>query len=180
MDTSPLLYRDSRRLSAVATGEPSVTLIRNDTEFALLLADGAHEESFTGRLHLDGVSHLRVFGQFWSWTDFASVSVYREDDLWLAQDAATRRFFRNPSWRPYCVLFIGDDEHRRLRYCRAEGLAGPVFRFAQSHFGRLPGFAARDRALETPDDYATADDAIPPSLYTFAPSGPSPDPGSTR
>lgn len=168
VDTEIQIFRDSSRLAACAVGDPSVTLLRNDRAFCLLLARAAHEDCFAGRLHLEDVSHLHVFGPEWSYTDFASVALFRRDNIWLAQDAGTGRYFRNPSVQPYRVAFITTDEFTRLRYCRAEGLAYPVFEFAQRCFGRLPGFSSRRRVLQTPEDYATAPEAVPPSEYVFA------------
>ena len=167
MDTALHLFRDTERITASALGEPSVTLLRNDDAFCLLLAQGAEQDSYSGRLKLEGVSHLHVFGMAWSYTDFDSVTLLREDGVWLAKDEATVRYFRNPSLQPYRVVFVAPDDFARLRYCRAEGLAFPVFEFAQRAFGRLPGFACRPRVLESPDDYATTGAAVPQSKYVF-------------
>lgn len=166
--TAVQLFRDERKLTACTVGEPSLTLLRNDTAFGLLLAEGAHEDSFSARLYLDGVTHLRVCGSTWAYSDFSSVALYRRDDLWLAEEIESGRFFPNPSRRAYHVVFISQVEFARLQYFRAEGVAYPVFEFAQRHFGQLPGFAVKGKSLSTPDDYAIASEAVPPSQYVLA------------
>jgi len=165
--TSVQLFRYDRKLTACALGEPSLTLVRNDSEFGLLISDGAHEDSFTDRFYLDEVSYLRISGQQWSYTDFDSVVILQHEGVWLAQDTDSGRYFPNPSHRPYRVVFISHAEFRRIQYSRAEGLAFPVFEAAQRHFGRLPGFSIRARSLEAPNDYADCGDAVPISEYVL-------------
>lgn len=168
MDTAVQLFRRDTRLIACAIGDPSVTLLRNDTAFCLLIAEAAHQDSFSGRLYLDGVAHLRIDGPTWSYTDFESVVLFRQHGICFAQDTATGRYFHSPSVQPYRVVFITPAEFARLRYYRAEDLAYAAFEFAQLCFGSLPGFSFRLRVLEAPDDYATAADALAPSDYVFA------------
>ncbi|MEO6786116.1 MAG: hypothetical protein ABI318_08280 [Chthoniobacteraceae bacterium] len=167
MLTSVQLFRYDRKLTACALGEPSLTLVRNDSEFGLLISSGAHEDSFTARFYLDEVSYLRVTGRQWSYTDFDSVAIFQHEGVWLAQDTTSGRYFRNPSHCPYHVVFISHAEFRRIQYSRAEGLAFPVFESAQPHFGRLPGFSFRAKSLETPDDYANRGDVVPISEYVL-------------
>jgi hypothetical protein len=167
MFTSVQLFRHDRKLTVCALGEASITLVRNDSDFGLLLSGGAHEDSFTSRFYLDEVVYLRVRGKEWCYIDFDSVGIFQEGGVWFAQDTATGRYFPNPSHRPYHVIFISYAEFRRLQNVRAEGLAFPVFEFAQAHFGRLKGFSFRARILETPDDYATQGDAVPFSEYVL-------------
>ena len=154
MTTSVQFFRYEHKLTACALGEPSLTLVRNDSEFGLLIAGGAHEDSFTERFYLDEVCYLRVAGERWSYADFESVAIFQEDEVWLAQDIESGRYFPNPSERPYHVVFISHAEFQGIQSSRAEGLAFPVFEAAQRHFGRLPGFSFRARSLETPEDYA--------------------------
>ena len=165
--TSVRLFRYDRKLTACALGEPSLTLVRNDSEFGLLISEGAHEDSFTERFYLDGVSYLRVLGSSWSFTDFATVALFQHEGLWLAQDTDSGRYFPNPSRHPYHVVFISHAEFTRLQRFRAEGIAFPIFGLAQEHFGRLPGFSFRAKSLSTPDDYATAGEAVPRSEYVL-------------
>ena len=148
-------------------GEPSLTLIRNDSQFGLLLSNGAHEEKAMSRFYLDEVAYLLVSGKHWSYTEFDSVALFQQNGIWLAQDLASRRFFPNPSHRPYHVIFIAPTEFRRLQYYRTEGLAYPIFQAAQQHFGQLPGFSFAANQLETPDDYANRGDAVSPSEYVL-------------
>jgi hypothetical protein len=165
--TSVQLFRDDRKLTACALGEPSLTLVRNDSEFGLLISGGAHEDSFTARFYLDEVSYLRVAGKRWSYTDFDSIAIFQHEGVWFAQDANSGLYFPNPSHSPYHVIFISHAEFQRIRHSRAEGLAFPVFELAQEHFGRLPGFSFRANSLEAPDDYANQGDAVPVSEYVL-------------
>lgn len=165
MLTSVQIFRYDRKLTACALGEPSVTLVRNDSEFGLLLAGGAHEDSFLSRLYLEDVTYLRVSGRDWCYTEFDSVAVFPQEDVWVAQDTATGHYFPYPSQRPYHVVFISRSEFQRLQGARSDGFAFPVFEAAQKHFGRLPGFSYRDSCLITPHDYANCIDGVPISEY---------------
>ena len=167
MLTSVQLFRHDHKLTACALGEPSITLVRNDSEFGLLLATGAHEDLFTLRFYLDEVSYLRITNKRESYTDFDTVAIFWQQGVWIAQDIASGRYFPNPSHRPYCVIFISHAEFCRLLHARAEGLVLPVFEFAQQHFGRLPGFSFRTRSLDAPSDYANRGDAVPVSEYVL-------------
>jgi hypothetical protein len=171
MLTSIQYFRYDQKLAACALGEPSLTLVRNDAKFGLLIADGAHEDSFTARLYLDEVTYLCVSGTNWSYQDFEAVAICRDEDVWLAQDTETGRYFPNPSHRPYHVVFISPAEFQRIQYSRSEGLAFPVFEAAQRHFGHLPGFSYRTKSLWAPDDYANRADAVPLSQYVLADRG---------
>ena len=158
-------FRYEQKLTACALGEPSLTLVRNDAQFGLLISGGAHEEPLTSSFHLEEVAHLCISGRRWFYTEFDSVAIFQREGVWLAQDTVSRRYFPNPSDRPYSVIFISFDEFRRLQSARAEGIAFPVFESAQKHFGQLPGFLFRDNFPQTPDDYATRGDAVSPSEY---------------
>ena len=167
MLTSVQLFHYDRKLTACALGEPSLALVRNDSEFGLLISGGAHEDSFTARFYLDEVSYLRVVGEHWSYTDFDSVAIFQHEGVWLAQDTDSGRYFPNPSHSPYHVVFVTHAEFQRIQHSRAEGLAFPVFESAQQHFGRLPGFSFRAKSLEAPADYANRNDAVPRSEYVL-------------
>ena len=168
MLTSVQLFRYDCKLTACALGEPSLTLVRNDSQFGLLISSGAHDDSFTGRFYLDEVWRLRVAGREWSYRDFDSVAIFRHEGVWFAQDTESGRYFPNPSHRPYHVVFISHAEFRRIQNWRSEDLAFPVFELAQRHFGRLPGFSVDRTSLEAPDDYANRGDAVPISEYVLA------------
>ncbi len=165
MLTSVQLFRYERKLTACALGEPSLTLVRNDSEFGLLISSGVHEDFVTARFYLDGVTYLRVAGKQPLYTDFGSVAIFQHEGVWLAQDTDSGRYFPNPSYCPYHVVYISHSEFQRIQCARAEGLAFPVFESAQQHFGRLPGFSFSANSLEAPDDYATLGDAVPITEY---------------
>jgi hypothetical protein len=169
--TSVQLFRYDHKLTACALGEPSLLLIRNDSEFGLLISRGAHEDSFTARLYLEEVTYLSVYGREWSYADFDSVAVFQQDEVWVAQETDSRRYFPNPSRRPYHLIFISEEELLGMEQARADGLAFPIFEAAQRHFGNLPGFTYRAKSLETPSDYATWRDAVPLSEYVVAGEG---------
>jgi hypothetical protein len=167
VQTNVQFFRYERKLTSCALGEPSLTLVRNDSQFGLLISSGAHEDSFTDRLYLDDVSYLCVSGRQWSYKDFDSVAIFQNEGVWVAQDTGSGCYFPNPSNRPYHVVFISHAELLRIRHSRAEDLAFPVFQSAQQHFGRLPGFSFHAKSLEVPDDYANRGDAVPISEYVL-------------
>jgi len=168
MQTSIQLFRYDQKLTTCAIGDPSLTLVRNDSEFGLLISGGAHEDSAASRLYLEDVSYLRVFETSWCYADFDFVALYKNEGVWLAQDTKSSRYFPNPSHCPYHVVFISHADFRRIQYARAEGLAFPVFESAQEHFGRLPGFSYHAKSLETPSNYANQRNAVPNSEYVVA------------
>lgn len=167
--TSVQLFRHDHKLTACALGEPSITLVRNDPrQFGLLLAASAHEDSFTSRLRLDEVSYLRITATDSSCIEFDSAAIFHEGDVWVAQDAASGRYFPNPSQCPYHVVFLSVAEFEGLRRALAEERILAVFESTQRHFGKLPGFSFAGRMLEVPDDYANRHDAVPVSKYVLA------------
>jgi hypothetical protein len=124
MPTQIQLFRDGRKLTACALGEPSVTFVGNDAKFELLLADGVHEDSFTSGLYLDAVSHLSIAGKQWSCCDFESVAIYEDEGAWCVRDAMSGRAIPVASQRPYRVIFISRDEYRRLQAFCSAGMLG--------------------------------------------------------
>jgi hypothetical protein len=99
--TNIQLFRYDQKLTVCALGEPSLTLLRNDSQFGLLISSGAHEDSFTARFYLDDVSYLCVSGREWSYTDFASVAIFQHEGVWLAQDTDSgRKPYQRSSRRP--------------------------------------------------------------------------------
>ncbi len=97
MLTNVQLFSYDRKLTACALGEPSLTLVRNDAEFGLLISGGAHEDSFTARFFLDEVCYLRVAGKRWSYTDIDSVAIFKQEGVWLAQDTDRGLFSESKS-----------------------------------------------------------------------------------
>src|SRR5438128_1286360 len=110
MLTDVQFFRYDLPLTTCALGEPSLTLVRNDSEFGLLISGGVHEDISKASFYVDDVSYLRVAGKHSSYTHFNSVAVFRRGDVWFAQDTESGRYFPNPSRRPYHVVFISHAE----------------------------------------------------------------------
>ena len=166
MHSRTKLFRYDKPVTCVAVGEPSLTLIENDSEaFSVLLADAAHEDSFSGCLYLEQVTLLRVKKRRWVFNDFASVVLYREADVWAAQDPDSGGFFHEPSSVPYHTVFISRKEFKRLMGIREEGIAKPIFVYSQEHFGRLPNFDFGQNLLVSAPGYAQAGDRFRPEQF---------------
>lgn len=165
METAPQLFRTDRAITTCALVEPSLTLVQNDSQFGLLISEGLRPDSTGSRL--DAVTYLCVEYKKWSYTEFESVAVYENEALWFAQDLYSGRYFPNPSRSAYRMAFISRGELRVIRAAQAEGIAFPVFEMAQRHFGKLPGFRARKRTLESPKDYAVESSAVSRSAYVI-------------
>jgi hypothetical protein len=80
--TSVQFYRNDRKLTACALGDPSLTLVQNDSDFGVPLAESAHEDSFSGRLYLDAVSYLCVHAEQRYYADCQSVAIHRDEGVW--------------------------------------------------------------------------------------------------
>jgi hypothetical protein len=111
---------------------------------------------------------LCIAGLGCRYIELLSVSLHVENGFWVAQDLESGRYIPKPSQRPYHVIFISQKELRQLQHSRAEGLAVPVFHYAQQLFGRLPGFSYTPNSLTTSNDYATAEEAVPAHAYVDA------------
>jgi len=165
METAPQLLRNDRITVKCALSEPSLTLVQNDSQFGLLISEGVRPNSTGSRL--EAVTYLCVECQKWSYTEFEAVAIYESDDLWFAQDLDSGLYFPNPSRAAYHMAFISSGELRVIRAAQAEGISFPVFEIAQRHFGKLPGFKARNRSLESPENYATESSAVSRSAYVI-------------
>ncbi len=148
-------------------------LLQNDRAFGLLLAESGRSD-FLGRFRLDQATYLSVEGSDICYLDFPGVHVYQGDGIWFAQDVESGRFFPNPSQMAYRSVYLTFAEFKRLQYFRAEGVAQPVFSFAQERFGKLPGFSHRPKSwfrrasFSAPEKYATARGILPASKYILA------------
>lgn len=140
--------------------DPSLTLVCDDAAFGLLLAEGAHEDSIRDRFYLDNVTHLQCVNGVCSYSEFASVALYRGDEFWVACETECGRYLPKPSKIPYRVAFISYAEFKRLRNLRAEGLDSPILDFARDLFERLPGgYTPRPRGRSERQDYVGGENA---------------------
>lgn len=164
MECKPLLIgADTGVGTAVATalGDPSITLIEGGPAIGVLIAEGCHEDSYSGRLFLDRVTWVRGDESVRAVRDFAGVSLYRaEPGVWVAEESGSGRLFPRPSRLPYRVVFIPADDYRVLMYHKAEGNSEAIFEYTRTRFGGLPGFRLQEQRLVPPEGYATAEEEI--------------------
>ena len=169
MDPAAKLFRYDEALASVGLGEPSITLIENDVAFGVLLAESAHQDSYSDKLYLDQVTLLRIKGKGWAYRDFQQVAIHPgPEGIWIAQDVMTGDLLREPSVVPYHVIFISAEDFEDLGRRREENLCRPVFDYAQMLFGKLPGFSYEEDVLVTPDEYATAGKLLRDASFVVA------------
>jgi hypothetical protein len=150
------LSRRTHPLTTPAIGEPCLALIRNDTAFGLLIADGATWQSDAG-LILERPHWFRAGNADWTTTSLGHVALrLGRQGIWTAIDIASDLLLPQPSRQPYHVIFIAEDEHHALITALTSRDGKQVFSIAQHHFGRLPGFDFANGVLISPKDYATA------------------------
>jgi hypothetical protein len=166
MEPKPLLIGPGGDVSgaiASAAGDPSITLVEAGPSLGVLIADGCHEDSYSGRLFLDRVTWARGDESAGTLRDFACVGLYRADGgVWVAEDAGTGRLLPRPSRLPYRVVFIPVEDLHVLMGHKAAGGAGAIFAFARARFGGLPGFRLQEQRLVPPDDYAAVGEGVLP------------------
>ena len=167
MTTSVQLFRYDVKSVSMGIADPSITLIENDTAFSLLLAETASSDSLNDRLYLDQVTLFRAKGKSWSIHDHQRIALScTASGVWLAQDILTGVIFHEPSLVPYHAILITQQDFASLTDSLSMNQPMDVFRFAQQHFGNLPGFSFDGNSLTTPDHYATASNRI--SEYAYA------------
>jgi hypothetical protein len=160
MDTNPFPCRADRdRASDVATGlsDPSLTLIENGPAVGILLGEGCHEDSYSGRLFLDRVTWARGDESVRALRDFAGVCLYAtQPGVWVAEEVGTGRLFPRPSNLPYHVLFISGEDYQNLMHRRMDRDGAAILAYARSRFSTLPGFQLQGERLLSPKGYAMA------------------------
>jgi hypothetical protein len=158
MEPKPLLIGAGAEVGkAVATGlgDPSITLIEGGPAIGVLIAEGCHEDSYSGRLFLDRVTWVRGDESVRALRDFAAVCLYRaEQGVWMAEEAGSGRLFPRPSRLPYRVVFIPAEDYRVLMGHKAGGDTAAIFEYGRRRFGGLPGFRLEEQRLVPPDLYA--------------------------
>ncbi|MGA2254295.1 MAG: hypothetical protein ABSG53_06500, partial [Thermoguttaceae bacterium] len=131
MDPKPLIIRPGRQAGeavATALGDPSITLIEGGPALGVLVAEGCHEDSYSGRLFLDLVTWLRGDQSVRTLRDYASVCICRDESgVWVAEEARTGRLFPRPSRVPYRVVFIPEREYRDLIGHKSQGNTEAIF-----------------------------------------------------
>ena len=165
MDPKPILIHPGATAGGAVTtalGDPSITLIEAGPALGVLIAEGCHQDSFSGRLFLDRVTWVRGDESVRALRDFACVCLCRtEQGPWIAEEVATGRLFPRPSRLPYRVVFIPAADYRELMGHRAAGAVEPIFAYARSRFGGLPGFRVHERGLVGPEGYAAEAGNLP-------------------
>jgi hypothetical protein len=163
METNPLLTHPGTGPGAVATGvaDPSITLVEGGPALGVLVAEGCHQDSFSGRLFLDRVIWARGDGSVRALRHFPRVCLCRaEPGVWAAEEVSTGRLFPRPSRLPYRVLFLPAEDYRTLTDRAAAGDPGAILEYARTRFGGLPGFRLDDWRLVPPHDYAAAEGVL--------------------
>jgi hypothetical protein len=146
-----------------ALGEPSITLVEVGPALGVLIAEGCHEDSYSGRLFLDRVSWARGDESVRVVRDFACVCLYRaEQGVWVAEEAGSGRLFPQPSRLPYRVVFIPAEDYHVLMGHKAREDTEAIFAYTRTRFSGLPGFRLQEQRLVPLEDYAAAGQEIPP------------------
>jgi hypothetical protein len=154
---------------AVGLSDPSITLIENGPALGVLLAEGCHEDSYSGRLFLERVTWARGDESVRALRNFANVCLYSaEPGVWVAEDVTTGRLFPRPSRLPYHVLFLTAADYRDLRGRGTGSDAGAILAYARNRFASVPGFHMQHERLVSPDGYATAE-IMPAGKYVLEP-----------
>jgi hypothetical protein len=160
MEPKPVLIgppAGAGRAVATALGDPSITLVEGGPAIGVLIAEGCHEDSYSGRLFLDRVSWVRGDESVRTLRDFACVCLYRaEPGVWVAEEAGSGRLFPHPSRLPYRVVFIPAEDYHVLMGHNARGDTEAIFAYTRTRFSGLPGFRLQEDRLVPPQDYATA------------------------
>lgn len=160
--THSVLDREQPFLAtAVQLGDPSITLIENGPALGVLIAEGCHQDSFTGRLFLDQVTWARRDETVRALRDFAEVAVSRTNEgVWFAEETSTGRLFPQPSVLAYHTLFLDAADYGHLHQWRRAGDIKSLFMFVKYRYRRVPGFHVRNEQLVSPPGFAAAHAAI--------------------
>ena len=99
---------------------------------------------------------------------YGSIALFRnKEEIWVAQEMFSGLLFHEPSLVPYRVIFIDRGDYLMLVSYLENGHPEGVFRFAQIHYGNLPGFSFIENSLTTPDYYAYAKDLVAPDSFLY-------------
>lgn len=167
-ETRPLLYRVSGDEIAIATADPSVTLIEIGDTFGLLLAESAHDSSIDDSLVLEKVLWARgdTIGGFFArlfrqrrgiaGNSFEEVTLCRhESGLFVAREGNDGCYLPYPSESPYVVVFVEQEHFLHLQSEIMAEDAERVLEFMDLVLENVPGFTVYGDAIVGPSTYAT-------------------------
>jgi hypothetical protein len=162
-------FRGTEQITAVAFGEPCFVVVEaHENGFGVLLAESTTQDSYSTNLTLNNVRYVRITPQGRRGLCFDVVVLHQDaSGLWAARDPRTDWVFRNPSIKPYCLMFVPPDEYLPYLAPLNDESALDLFRCVQRRFGNLPGFSCEGSILKVPDDYAQAINRFPSVKYVL-------------
>ena len=163
-ETQARLFKDGKKLTALAVADPTVTIIEVGKTPGFLLAESCIESNSPGvKLHLEQVNWIRyrakrkifVHHPHFLMQFFPEVTLYRHaTGVFVAQDTSSMQYIPWSSVEPYSVIFISKDRydglHHEIQQHAFEQLLGSVKAVAQD----APGFSFDDDTLRGPVNYA--------------------------
>ena len=153
----PQLFRYEQKLTALAGADPSLTLLGTVGAPALLLAESARQDSWSGRLVLERVSLVRRVDQ-WSCRDLSEVALVGENGMWRAEDTTSHEAIFPPQPDAFAVVFISKHDFEQLQTFKNRQAAGPIFEFARRFFKTLPEASVPKEHPLRPGDQAALKD----------------------
>ena len=155
MQTATQLYSNKEVLTTPYVGDPSLTLVENWSEHCgVLLASSCEQPSWSPTLKLEEVLWVRFSRRTCTIRKLARIALMPWEKNFGALDCESGLFLPNMSIRPFCTVFLAEQDFELQQMHLQEEFAIPFFRFLQAQFAPLPGFASRPNALTSPGDYA--------------------------
>ena len=172
-ETMPLLFKDGKRIRAVAVADPSITLVEVGDNWGYLLSESCYDSMMGSRLHFEQVNWVRrkvgkrrrtkdLFARRQKLTvrSFSEVMLYRHAlGYFVVQDTQSKGYFPWPSLAPYVVVFISEAQYEDLHKEIEEEAFEQLLELVKSVSEDLPEFTFDGDTLTGPPEYAGGLDA---------------------
>ena len=158
-ETKPSLYKDGKKLTAVAVADPSVTIIEVHDAFGFLLAESCYDSLEGAKLHLENVNWVHQDHKTGnkSFRSFAEIAIYHHDsDCFVAQDMESGNYLPSPSTEPYAVISISKQQYDELYEQIQKEAIEQMLDSLKPVIRRVQGFSFRGNTLVAPRRYARA------------------------
>jgi hypothetical protein len=158
-ETKPLFFKIGKKLTVIALGDPSLTLIEVHDALGFLLAESCYDSMEGSKLHLETVTWVRHPYQKGEnkYRSFAEVVLYRHSsDRFVAQDLESKNYFPYPSSDSYAVIYLSKKQYDKFFEEIQKEAIEQMIKSLKPVIRKVPNFSFKGDILKAPRRYADA------------------------
>lgn len=155
---------------AIAVEQPLMVLLESGPAFSVLVASHVSPEPGGSAIILEDCLQIRIEedGERLS-RSFAEVAFKEDPELpfWIASPDGFESLFSQPSWDPYAILQLSEEDSQRFNIDLDRSDYGSLFDLLRTRFGELPRFyTPNETRFCAPENYACGRNEFP-HIKTF-------------